>query len=706
MTRISLILALAGLWIGVTTSQAAVPAGALSQLPGVTGCFTLDASSEDGLNTCGLGRGLGRGESATVSPDGRNVYVGSYNAPGPLPPGLAVFTRAADGQLTQLSGLAGCFSPDGSSAAGPNTCTEARGLRTNAGDGRDLVITSDGRWAYLAAQNNNPRGAILLFQRDPASGALTQLPAAAGCISGDGSSQDGAGTCQTNSNLSTPQGLTLSSDDRFLYAADYSNPYRLHVFSVNGSTGALTDIQCLAEDPAPSGCDTARVVGNSQSVAISPDGLHLYGGEFNHGLSIFNRNPATGLLTQKPAADGCVTDDGKDDTGAITCASGRNLEGTYPFVLSPDGHTLYNPAGGDGGVSIFHVNADGTLAQLPGADGCITKDGKDNNGALTCTVGRGVVGPYGAAMSPDGANLYVSDFGDGTAGGFAAFSLDPASGRATQIPGPAGCTTADGSSNAVPGVCTAGRALGKGYGVTVSPDGMSVYQATDQFPGSGLAIFSRGFAPTCTGTAAQARAGGSVTITLQCADANGESITRSIASGPGHGKLAAVSGDSVTYTPTPTYRGADSFTFTGSDGANTTAPATVALTVTGRKFPGSALVTRTLTVDSRGRVKLRVSCPADTAGGTCANVVSLLSPTGRVPLSAKKAKLLGHGRFSLAAGQTKNKRLRLNKAGRKVARGHARFKARLVLRSSPGASPSTKHTYKVTVKHAKKKRKR
>src|SRR5438552_13626161 len=58
------------------------PLGTLTQLPGTAGCFTHDGASEDGAGTCSEARGLAEGESAAVSPDGANVYVGSYENPG------------------------------------------------------------------------------------------------------------------------------------------------------------------------------------------------------------------------------------------------------------------------------------------------------------------------------------------------------------------------------------------------------------------------------------------------------------------------------------------------------------------------------------------------------------------------------------------------------------------------------------------------
>lgn len=467
----------------------AQPLGALTQLPGTAGCFTHDGSSEDGANTCGKARGMAETESAIVSPDGANVYVGSYsNGGASLGSGFAVFKRnKSTGALKQLSGKAGCLTADGSSNAGAGTCTEARGIFDSMGDGHDLVFTPNGRWAYMAA-NGDPSG-ILIFKRNPSTGALSQLSGTAGCITTTGADQNGAAHCQVDSHLLDASGLTFSSDTHFLYVTGTGGSRQIEVFSHNATTGGLTQIQCISEAPAPSGCSTGRVVGDTQFIALAPNGKHAYAGQYSVGMSLFNRNPKTGLLTQKSGTAGCITDDGKDDTGASTCATARLARATFPLLIAPNGKTLYN---GDSnlGFSTFHISSDGSLSQLAGTNGCMTVDGKDNTNSSTCAVGRAVPGPYGGVISPDGRSLYVSNDDGSTVGGVAVFRLNPATGVATQLAGASGCITGDGTAGGATGTCANGRALGYGYGMSVSPDGTSVYQATD-YSGAGLAIYHR-----------------------------------------------------------------------------------------------------------------------------------------------------------------------------------------------------------------------
>src|SRR5205823_1166756 len=100
-------------------------------------------------------------------------------------------------------------------------------------------------------------------------------------------------------------------------------PRRIHVLARNSLTGALSEVQCIAEFPAPTGCSTGRVLGQSQSLVLSPDGLHAYSTDFvDQAVSIFDRDPSTGLLTQKAGTAGCVSDSGTDNLGSSTCATG------------------------------------------------------------------------------------------------------------------------------------------------------------------------------------------------------------------------------------------------------------------------------------------------------------------------------------------------------------------------------------------------
>ncbi|WP_425004344.1 Ig-like domain-containing protein [Mycolicibacterium sp. S3B2] len=62
-------------------------------------------------------------------------------------------------------------------------------------------------------------------------------------------------------------------------------------------------------------------------------------------------------------------------------------------------------------------------------------------------------------------------------------------------------------------------------------------------------------------------------------DADADTLTAVLASGPSHGALTLNNDGTFTYTPTTNYNGTDSFTYTATDGAATSNTATVSITV-------------------------------------------------------------------------------------------------------------------------------
>ena len=538
------------------------PVGGLSQLPGASGCFSFDGSA----GACGTARALDGAESAALSPDGQNLYVGSYQAGG-SEPGVSIFSRdPGTGALTQLGGTAGCLTADGNSQAGASSCTSVKGL-TGVGDGRDLAFTSDGKSAYMVAQGGGigARPTIMLFSRSPDNGALRQFDGTGGCISDNGSSQAGVGTCQMDSTLIHPVAVTISPDNHFVYITDRGAPSGIKVYSRDPSTGGLTQVQCLEVAPGCGGGTSVTDAGDANSFVISSDGTHAYSADAAaNGISIFDRNLTTGLLTEKA----CVSANGKDNTGANTCAHANALGGAHGLALSPDGQTLYVSSTADSGIAIFNVNADGTLSQPSGTDGCVTLDGKSGGVAGKCGVGRGLVMPYLPAASPNGKNLYVPSKAS-SAGGVAIFAIDHATGKLNQLPGDAGCITADGSSGGVAGQCTGGTAVAGGSSMAIDPGSGFAYLAA--YNARAVAAFAIQGIPSCAPATVSTAYLKPVTISLQCTDADGDTITRSITSAPGSGTLGPVdeANGTVTYTPSTLFTRADSFSFTGSDGTNT-----------------------------------------------------------------------------------------------------------------------------------------
>ena len=110
-------------------------------------------------------RGLAGASAVVVSPDGLHVYVASATAGS-----VASFARQPNGSLVQLVGVAGCIS---------NTAPAGCATGTSLGGADAIAISPDGRFVYVAG---NSADSLLVFWRDAATGRLSQLAGAAGCV--------------------------------------------------------------------------------------------------------------------------------------------------------------------------------------------------------------------------------------------------------------------------------------------------------------------------------------------------------------------------------------------------------------------------------------------------------------------------------------------------------------------------------------------
>jgi DNA-binding beta-propeller fold protein YncE len=229
-----------------------------------------------------------------------------------VPPGAEA---AVAGALVQKPGAAGCIS----SSLDPPTCRHGRELFTP----NDVAVSPDGAHVYVAGW-----GAIAIFDRDAVSGALTQKPHAAGCFSMFDSD------CKPGRAIEQASGIAVSPDGRNVYVAGLDS---VAVFQRDVVTGELTQPAGTAGCFGPSGCahlDAGRTV----DILVSPDGRHVYLTSGSR-ITIFERDPSTGTLTNPPGAAGCISENG---TG---CRDGFGLLRTGGLAISADGRHLYVSAG-------------------------------------------------------------------------------------------------------------------------------------------------------------------------------------------------------------------------------------------------------------------------------------------------------------------------------------------------------------------------
>jgi DNA-binding beta-propeller fold protein YncE len=366
---------------------------------------------------------------------------------------------AVTGQLTQLPGPAGCISETGSSAPGGPTdvCTDGKGLNYAA----SLAISRDGKNVYVIGQQNN---AVAVFARNGTTGALTQLPGTAGCISENGT----GGACARGKGLRGAFGVVVSGDGKHVYVSSAIDD-AVAAFQRNATTGALTQLPgnagCINRTGSTiSGptCADGRALDKPRFLAISGDGKNVYvtaGDE--DAVAVFARNSTTGQLTQLAGSAGCVS----ETVTLEGCADGKALDNPFHATVSPDLKTVYVTSLVSNSVSVFRRNlTTGALTQLSGTSGCVSETGS----AGACADGNVLRKPFSVAVSRDGENAYIASV---QSDGVAVFDRDTITGKLTQLPGTDGCITETGSG----GACADGRAVTDAITLTVSPDDLNVY---------------------------------------------------------------------------------------------------------------------------------------------------------------------------------------------------------------------------------------
>jgi DNA-binding beta-propeller fold protein YncE len=282
---------------------------------------------------------------AAFSPDGRNVYVASAGIRA-----VAAFSREPQtGAIVQLAGSGACVYRSGVRFPPTPPCATVPSAKFTP---VAVVASPDGRNVYVASQTAAEDGAVFVFRRAAASGALTPLPLPDTCVGGAARTvcRKAPQVVLRRGGASSPGGaLAISPDGRTVYVAGSS----------------------------PSGSSEGR------------NGIVL----------ALRRDPGTGALAPLPGANGCV--DGADSPAA--CAVADALDGVRSLAVSTDGATVY--AGTErGAIVVLRRSADGGLAQLPSPHGCLTSDRIPSCGRLP----RDALDVEGLAVSRDGRSVYAA----------------------------------------------------------------------------------------------------------------------------------------------------------------------------------------------------------------------------------------------------------------------------------------------------------
>jgi hypothetical protein len=392
------------------------------------------------------------------------------------------------GSVKQVPGTAGCYTIDGSSEDGADTCTDVRG---SIGD-NTVAISPDDRFAYSVGYGDDPPvSAIQVYRRSSKTGALHQLAGRSGCVSLDGSSEDGPHTCANGRQIDTGDGhsIAISADGRFLYSGSQLEIASDHaggvaIFKRNRKTGKITQLKgkagCvsykgLSED-GPHTCAQAREVDLSNGVQLSRDGRFLYSMNYGDigGIAIFHRSKRSGKLHQLKGKNGCITSSGgASQLSGHLCRAGVKLDTTWELAL-PDNKFVYAPATDEDLVAGFRRNKAGGLVPLKGKSGCVSDDGSSAAGFGTCVNGRGMDDVERVLLSRDRRYIYAQSYTPTQA---AVLDRDPKTGALSQRSGKGSCMSADGSSADGADTCGVGRGFDGSYAGVVSRDGKTMYFA-------------------------------------------------------------------------------------------------------------------------------------------------------------------------------------------------------------------------------------
>ena len=137
----------------------------------------------------------------------------------------------------------------------------------------------------------------------------------------------------------------------------------------------------------------------------------------------------------------------------------------------------------------------------------------------------------------------------------------------------------------------------------------------------------------------------------------GAPLTAHLAGGPAHGTVTLNADGSFTYTPAGGFFGADTFTYTAADDVNTSAPATVTITVS----QAPPLVTAPTAVDDNYATDQDAALTAPAATGVLANDTGTASTDRRVGRAPRRTGTLTlnadglvhlHARPPASSGQT------------------------------------------------------
>lgn len=369
----------------------------LTQASDTTGCLQQDGVDDNCTYASFISNGSSpRGiiglDSIAVSPDGTAVYGGArenalVGIGGLFENGaLSIFSVDGSGNLSQAGNPTSCIAEENFIATGYADCGKGHGLGGLTG----LAVSPDSKNVYTAAESPNLdllnisiSGGLGVFAKDSSTGIVSQLGDQAACFDQNGDDSCSVGRAQNNALqvAVSPDGKNVyaTSGDRSGYHEFGDNS--IVNYSRDSGTGALTQLAstagCVEQGSgAARNCSGASGLREPNSLAVTPDGEHVYAGGLDSSnelgvLTAFNRTdlpPACQNITQAaarnpaptPVALQCADPDSNPMLFSIV---GGPTHGTLSGLNPATGAVSYTPNAGFSGTDTFTYRSTDQIGQ-------------------------------------------------------------------------------------------------------------------------------------------------------------------------------------------------------------------------------------------------------------------------------------------------------------------------------------------------------
>ncbi len=522
--------------------------------------------------------GIGTAYSATLTNTGGLAPVNFAVTAGSLPPGLVL---DPGGSISGTPTGGGTYNftvtaTDSATASGPYTGARTYALTVNAA----TIVLSPAAGALPAGTTGIAYSQIITAANgtEPYSYSVT-----AGALP-DGLTLTSNGILSGTPTASGTFSFTITATDRSVGAGPYTNA-NAYTLTIGTPTLALS--------PA-AGALHAGTAGTVYSQAFTtsngtaPYNYAITGGALPNGLAL----SAAGEISGTPDADGAYSFDitATDAHGATVTASYSLAVG----VQAPIANAVTLTVAANASAKVVTLNITG------GAASTVAVATAASHGTATAS-GTTIRYKPAAGYSGTDSFTYTATNAMGTSSpatvtvtvAAPTLALSPAAGALPAgTVGTAYSQTFTASNGAAPysyaiasGTLPDGLTLSTAGVVSGTPDADGAYsfdvKATDAYGAIGVANYSLAIG-------GQAPIANSVTLTV-AANASAKAVTLNITGGKAtsvavasaatHG-TATASGKKITYKPAAGYSGTDSFTYTATNAAGTSSPATVTVTVT------------------------------------------------------------------------------------------------------------------------------